>query len=280
MATGGQIWALQITPPSRVRSFGTILLVFEVLNDSTHLHTYDKHTGVGISWVGMIPSGGPRNQSNATYSIDNAPPILFNLNGLPDGPDVLSVYEQTFFSVPGLSPGPHSLHVVYDGTPEQTPLTLSYMILMNSTLPSPTSSLNSSPSNTSPIPHQSASTGGRPKTGAIAGGIIAGVAVVILASLSLFFFLRRRRRKREMALSRASPEVTPYRGSMTTDLRPKRASAPDPPHGTVTAPHARPYIRTAGTHPAPLIEGIRRDSGAQYPQGDGMDTLPPSYSDT
>ena len=270
MATVGHIRALTITPPRRVRSSGTILLVLAVLNDSTHLHTNDKHTGIGISWVGLYSTNHPRNQSNATYSIDNAPPTVFNLNGLHEGSDVASVYEQTFFSVPGLSPGPHSLHVVYDGTPEQTPLTLSYMILTNSTLPSPTSSLNSSPTNSSPIHKQSASTGRPLPTGPIAGGVVAGV---LIALALLFFSLRIRRRKRdsrEMTLSLASPEVTPYRGSIASVPRPKHARAPDPSHGT--APPSQTNIRP--------IDVIHRGSGVQYPQSDGMSTLPPNYSDT
>jgi hypothetical protein len=131
-----------------------------------HLHTNDKHTGIGISWVGLIPADLPRNRSIATYSIDGGPSTSFNLNGLPPDPNVATVYEQSFFSVSQLSPGPHSLHV-YGGTSQQTPLTLSYMILTNSTLPSPTSSLNSSPSITGPIFNKSASKGGSPSTDAM-----------------------------------------------------------------------------------------------------------------
>lgn len=80
--------------------------------------------------MGFVPQEFPHNASSATYSIDGGPPIVFLLKGFPPGP-TSTVYNQIFFTTPELLAGPHLLVVVYQGTGQQTPLTLDSLYVTN-----------------------------------------------------------------------------------------------------------------------------------------------------
>ncbi|KAF9458804.1 hypothetical protein BDZ94DRAFT_1123479, partial [Collybia nuda] len=86
-------------------------------------------TGTSVSWIGFIPTELPHNASSATYSVDGGPPTFFSLEGLPSGST--TVYNQEFFKTPELQPGPHSLVVIHQGTGQQTPLTLDFLYVTN-----------------------------------------------------------------------------------------------------------------------------------------------------
>lgn len=84
--------------------------------------------------MGFIPKELPHSASSATYSIDGGPLIVFPLNGLlPDS--TTTVYNQIFFTTPELPVGLHSLVVKHRGTSQQTPLTLDFLYVTNTSAP-------------------------------------------------------------------------------------------------------------------------------------------------
>jgi hypothetical protein len=160
----------------------------------------------------------PHNATSATYSIDGGSPVSFNLAGLSPTADT-TVYNQFFFSTPELSPGPHTLLVIHGGTSQQTPLTLDYLIVTNtsSSTTDATSGLTLTSTLSFPVESTSAaavstSESGSSPIGAIVGGVVGGIAVLALV---LLFLLYRRRRKRASQIlvlggERSRPELTPF----------------------------------------------------------------------
>ncbi|KAG5644964.1 hypothetical protein DXG03_007334 [Asterophora parasitica] len=147
-------------------------------------------TGTQLTWVGYIPVELPGNSSSASYAIDGGSPNSFNLYGHPPT-DGTSSFNQLFFTTPQLAPGPHSIAVTYNGNAQYTPLTLDYIYLTTS--PSKIAagadpSADPSAGFTKPLGATK-----RVRVGAIVGGVIGGVAVVIL--IAFIFFWRARRRK-------------------------------------------------------------------------------------
>ena len=102
-----------------------------------------------------------------------------------------------------LHPGPHRLDVVYGGSSNQTPLSLDYLIVTNTSMSNSTSpGSSSSPTSTT----QASSNAGSSKTpvGAIVGGVLGGIVAIGLVIFILLFVRRRRRR-----------DVRPMHGDMT-----------------------------------------------------------------
>ncbi|KAF9458807.1 hypothetical protein BDZ94DRAFT_1269735 [Collybia nuda] len=168
-------------------------------------------TGTSISWSGSIPVEFHHDASSATYVVDGGPPVLFPLPGLNN--IETTMYNQIFFITPNLTAGPHSLVVVYHGNTRQTPLTLDYLYVSNtsSSLAPTTSPISSSTTlviNTSltttiinPTSPQGRS---NPATniGAIIGSVIGGVSLIALV---MFILWRLRGRKSSKFLHEAQP---------------------------------------------------------------------------
>ncbi|KAF8163683.1 hypothetical protein B0H34DRAFT_781303 [Crassisporium funariophilum] len=155
-------------------------------------------TGIQLSWYGFIPQEFPHGPSPATYSIDGQTPINFLLKGLPQVSG--SIYNQEFFSTQALSPGPHKLVVVHEGTGSTTPLTLDYIVVQNGTIPATNTTSNPNNGTTAPASNTTSGTKSKTPVGAIAGGVIGGLVLILLAVIG-FLFLRRRDKRR---LSRES----------------------------------------------------------------------------
>ncbi|KAF8797652.1 hypothetical protein BYT27DRAFT_7265536 [Phlegmacium glaucopus] len=153
--------------------------------------------GVSLSWYGVIFPGYSVNSSPATYSIDGQTPTTFLLRGLPVD------YNLKFFETSPLTAGPHTLKVVYEGT-NSTPLTLDYLIIQNGTLPSTTTSVSSDATSVSSDATSSttgngtsgASTSmkGSTPVGTITGGVIGGIALIVLAIVGLLLLRRHQKR--------------------------------------------------------------------------------------
>ncbi|KAG6906266.1 hypothetical protein DXG01_014874 [Tephrocybe rancida] len=151
----------------------------EMTNTSRAKLSFD-FTGTRLTWVGYVPIEFPGNASSASYSIDNGPHTTFTLLGHQPF-DGTSLYNQIFFTTPELAPGSHNLSVTYDGNASFTPLTLDYIYLTTTITTSPSGSSGGGPTPTGTPSH----------SGAIAGGVVGGVAV--LALLVVFFIFWRRR---------------------------------------------------------------------------------------
>ncbi|KAF9561139.1 hypothetical protein CPC08DRAFT_707577 [Agrocybe pediades] len=164
-----------------------------------------QFVGVSLAWYGFIPAEFPKVATTGQYSVDGGAPVSFFLKGLPaDG--TTTVYNQKFFETTQYPAGPHTIVVTYLGNGAQnTPLTLDYLVVQNGTFPSSPSGPSSSSSSSSssgnlptsgPGPdHAGNNTSSKSSnTGAIAGGVVGGIILIMFAVLA-FLYLRRREKK-------------------------------------------------------------------------------------
>ena len=173
-------------------------------------------SGVSLSWYGFIPVELPKGSSPATYSIDGQTPVNFLLEGLPTSATT-TVYNQKFFETAQLTAGPHTLKAVFEGN-NSTPLTLDYLIVQNGTLSSTTTSVSSQATSSTPTSGTSATVRSSTPVGAIVGGVIGGLALIVFI---IFVFLLHRRHKRakqeQIFISKPEPfGSTPAYPSSTT----------------------------------------------------------------
>jgi hypothetical protein len=131
-----------------------------------------------VIWYGAQTGG---NSTTGTWAIDGGSPTTFNVTGY--GTSNITVYNELFFETPRYSMGPHSLVVTYNGDNSTTPLSFSYLVVQNGTLPHSTSSSSPSPSAT----NSSSST----NVGAIIGGVLGAAASLLIVFLLLFYRHRR-----------------------------------------------------------------------------------------
>jgi len=269
-----------------------------------------KFAGKGLSWFGSIPTELSHNSTSATYAIDDRDPVTFRLNGLPQGATP-TLYNQIFFSTPELPAGRHSLHVVHGGTDGETPLTLDYLIITNSSsIPNSTSIPNASTPSTSDNPvHQT-------PIGAIVGGVVGGVVLVILLLVLLLWKRRRRRGVQLQGGVRPPPEASPlmvsnystlssnisqptsvspvtdprhsslYPLSVTSDgpsmsistgipMSSSESSPGTEPLGMAIRKQAQQLMRLEYIHPEPVVH---QDSGQRFRRGEYTTDIPPGYS--
>ncbi|KAJ2916946.1 hypothetical protein MD484_g3474, partial [Candolleomyces efflorescens] len=183
-----------------------------------------KFTGTKLTWVGWTPSGYPRGDSQASYSVDSEPATRFTIRGLPERS--ASLFNQRLFETPLLPYGEHTLTVTHEGS--AAPLTLDHLLVQNGDiiLPGGQSSGNDG------LDADSAATGtgqnstpsSGPPVGAIVGGAIGGTAVALFCVLGLIWYLRRRKRERITRVNLQAPggasalpppfsQVTPFQYS-------------------------------------------------------------------
>jgi hypothetical protein len=265
----GSEWTFDFTGMSYVRIFSARI-------------KYRRISGRGLSWFSFIPTELSHNGSLATYSVDGGSPVTFILAGLSDpqgtGP---TQYNQVFFTTPELSAGPHTLLVVNRGNNQQTPLTLDYLVIRNSSSPV---DLSSSPAATATLsdpvnPGSSGSSG--PPIVVIVGGVVGGIAFVVLCLLCIFFWRQRQRQRRSadvLSLEYDSAiTITPFRdealsfgnGSQIFEAGTAGRSANMPVRKQKTL--VIPSTRSAS-------EVIHEDSGVRFLHDDEVVHLPPGYS--
>lgn len=174
--------------------------------------------------------------------MDGGPQIFFPLKGLPPGP-TNTVYNQIFFTTPALPASPHSLVVVYQGSGQQTPLTLDFLYVTNtSTLVSQgaSSNPNSTTTGTAGTSTPTADKGSSPDStpvGAIVGGVIGGLALIALALLLLWWYKRTQRHaesRHDLGPSTIPPPLTV--SPFTYGSSASRSRAPEMIYGTSTNP--------------------------------------------
>ncbi|RDB15053.1 hypothetical protein Hypma_005450 [Hypsizygus marmoreus] len=179
-------------------------------------------TGSKLTWYGYVPVELPHNASSGTYTIDGGSPTSFALHGLAPY-DGTSTYNQIFFTTPDLPEGAHSLHVTYDGNSQLTPLTLDYIYL---TTRSPQATSNS----TSLPPHLTSSSTHHSPVGAIVGGTIAGVAVILLGLVAFVWWRRKRKTTHATVEPRDAPQlVAPFSGAASQPSSVQPSSPLTPP---------------------------------------------------
>ncbi|KAF8972207.1 hypothetical protein BDZ97DRAFT_1016956 [Flammula alnicola] len=188
--------------------------------------------GTSLTWLGFYDKKLPFAAATATYSIDGQPPIPFILNGIAAETTGVQ-YSQILFQTSSFSPGLHTIGVVYEGNSEATPLSLQTIIIQNGTVPpslpepietfsltsdgaAATSSSATVQSSQVDNPNPKAGTNSK-NIGAIVGGVIGGLAVILFAAFAVL--LLRERTKRRYLKAPSSHFVRP----------PSPPSAPIPP---------------------------------------------------
>ncbi|KAG6827751.1 hypothetical protein H0H92_010573 [Tricholoma furcatifolium] len=214
-------------------------------------------TGCGLSWIGDILGDLPGNASSCTYVIDGGEPISVTLNG-HDFQDTTTIYDVIFFTTPVLPPGSHTINVTYNGN-YNTPLTIAYVLVTNTTLVGPTPPIPPPPlppppppptSSPSPSSSTSSSTSSSAQTssnshpvGSIAGGIVGGI--VIITIITIILILRRRNRTLGDSDSETSLSTLFSRPLTSGDDTPQNSTA------TCTTSQQSSAPDSSGLHRAP-----------------------------
>ncbi|KAF8166381.1 hypothetical protein BJ912DRAFT_863161 [Pholiota molesta] len=183
-----------------------------------------EFNGVSFTWYGFYEARFPFAVSTASYAIDGAAPVNFTLNGVTAQQTSVQ-YSQVFFTTDTLSPGDHKVVVTYNGNADTTSLSLQVVIVQNGTITSAGGTIGAtSGGRTTPTPgsitangsasHGQSSGTARSDTGAIVGGVVGGVAFLLLAAL-LFFWMSRHTRPTTVA--------TPFRSPPSSTQSPRAA---------------------------------------------------------
>ncbi|KIK04615.1 hypothetical protein K443DRAFT_675866 [Laccaria amethystina LaAM-08-1] len=159
-----------------------------------------QFTGVGLSWVGFIPTELPHGPAPALYTVDDLSPVAFVLPGLP--PNSSTLFNQVFFATPALPYGSHNLTVVYQGGNTLTPLTLSNLLIQNGCLSVPEVNTTSTTANATHPGVSTAST--RSRAGTIVGCVFGTIIAILLLAI-LFVFMRRWYRRYKKPVLQPTP---------------------------------------------------------------------------
>ena len=138
----------------------------------------------------------PRNNSSATYIIDDQLPITFVVPAFTST-TADAVYNQILFQIRNLSTGNHKLVVAYQGNSETAPLAIEYFVVQDAPSPSTSSTGGGTTTGTatgpSSVPTGTSSYNSKKSSiAAIVGGASGGL---ILLLLFMFLILRRKHRK-------------------------------------------------------------------------------------
>ncbi|PPQ65171.1 hypothetical protein CVT24_011034 [Panaeolus cyanescens] len=169
--------------------------------------------GTGVEWSSLRPKEYPGAQTIVLYSFDGNPSTAVVLSG----PGSRTHWNHVVFSVEGLPRGFHTLNVQSLGTEKTTPLSLDSLKIQNGTFPEPVDTATpvtvippatttsgyftttgvrppstATPANDAVITGP-AGTGDKnsPPIGPIVGGILGGLAIILLFLLGLLYIRRK-----------------------------------------------------------------------------------------
>ncbi|PPR02069.1 hypothetical protein CVT24_011168 [Panaeolus cyanescens] len=154
--------------------------------------------GVSVSWYGYITRSS--NSSTGVYAIDDNPLTPFTLEAHPTG---ATQYNMEFFRTPDFPKGQHRLTVSsVAGDTGSTPLILDYLVIRNSTSHEDQDPSVSIIPTTDSKPNQKSG----PSAGAITGGVLGGLAMLLLGIL-IFVYISRRSKQRWRSAQNGYPSV-------------------------------------------------------------------------
>lgn len=153
-----------------------------------------------MSWYGFIPTELPHAATTATYSVDGKTPVNFLLQGLPANSG--TIYNQKFFETEQFTQGNHQIIVLFEGNGQTTPLTLDYLVIQNGTSPQNTTA-------SSPPANSLSQNKGKSNIGAIVGGVVGALVLIILAILGYLYIRRRERRISLNEKRKSSSDLAP-----------------------------------------------------------------------
>ncbi|KAJ7842800.1 hypothetical protein B0H14DRAFT_1022154 [Mycena olivaceomarginata] len=206
--------------------------------------------GTAVTLTGYVPQELPHNATTAKYSVDGGPATTVTLAGLPPQ-GTTTIFNVPMLSVSNLSPTTHNIVITYEGDSGHTPLAVKNFYVTNSTTPvladshfSSASSPSSTPTKTSTPPVVATK---HTPVGAIAGGVVGGLALLALLAGLLFFLRRRRQRERGETPQRSDHGVDPF-GIETAEAGGGAGAASI---ATGRATHGTSDAAGAGVHAAP-----------------------------
>ena len=224
-------------------------------------HCYE---GTSLSWYGDIPGELNGNSTTATWVIDDNPAQTFVLEG--HGANSTTAYNQKFFETPVYPFASHKLIVTYNGDSSKTPLVVGNIYLQNDTAVPSSTSMDRTSSHT-PI---------------IVGGVIGGVACLLIVFLLVLFVVCRRRQKLETdtritvytpANSRPASQVFPYNAPSRL---PAKAITEYSPGSNFLPFHCRTESGPSGVQTATHLRSLTTNDGRLPPTP--IDN-PPAYAD-
>ncbi|KAF8172270.1 hypothetical protein BJ912DRAFT_932467 [Pholiota molesta] len=216
--------------------------------------------GTSITWYGVIIPPA-RTHALSTYSIDGQ-----NLTSFEPLGGTNFAYHQVLFQATSLPMGLHNLQVVYNGTAEDTPLSIDFLVVQNGSIPT-----TSTPPTTivppTPTPSPASSKAYRAALEATCATL---GALIILGGLGILFLRRRRR-------FRLTPfPIAPVSLAVSSDLN--RALA------DISPPSIQPLnlksIQNGITNPPrdrTNESGVPR-WGTRIPDAEPSRVLPPTYT--
>jgi hypothetical protein len=155
-----------------------VSILFCILSSIFFFLTRQLHKGTSIGVFGTYGSNPPQSM----YVLDDASPVTF----MPPN-TTTELYRQSFYQSPTLPDGAHNLTIIFTAPPEAW----FWLDYLQYTPPQTASTSVASATATS-----SGSPASLSHRGAIAGGVVGGIAALALFALLFFLLGRRRRRKR------------------------------------------------------------------------------------
>ncbi|PPR02202.1 hypothetical protein CVT24_011429 [Panaeolus cyanescens] len=230
--------------------------------------TYEFH-GSSVRWYGYVSSGRP--PANASYTIDGGPSTTFEVPIQPSGG--ISLFNYEYFRTPDVEVGRHTLLVEHHGEPDATELILDYLEVHNgvvSASTTPTSvtvipAVTNRIDNTGPNPDNlNQSTVAEKRStpaGAIVGGVLGGLALILFICLVIFYLVARRRKENQTSQSNAEKSLgadTPY--TTTSELHHQTSPSPTSFNVTSAGTGSGAYftsLETPGQIPPSKLSAVR-----------------------
>ncbi|EMD40960.1 hypothetical protein CERSUDRAFT_91713 [Gelatoporia subvermispora B] len=171
-------------------------------------------TGTWVNVYGFLLPGSPPPIS--TYSVDGSPIITFVSDGVTKETDNVQYYSSSLFTG-----GVHQLIVNVTQCSNESPFYVDYFKVLSfpssssSVAPATSSSSASVSTNAAATTQATAASGKSTNVGAIAGGVIGGVAILVATVAAVFFFCRRNKTRSPILaatrpFSREFKGITPY----------------------------------------------------------------------
>ncbi|TFK30223.1 hypothetical protein FA15DRAFT_699768 [Coprinopsis marcescibilis] len=172
---------------------------WENVRDSSLRYTTEAGTSVTVDFSGSkvvwitdtatrpdvwLPSAN----SQGSYTIDDSPPVSFEIPGTPGG--AVNPQQQILFETDQLSSGPHRLKVTYLGS--STPLVLSNLLIEEGEIAFTERTVRSNTGDATPS--------SSPNVGAIVGGVLGGLIFLLALGIGFYFGVYRKRRSTRMKI--------------------------------------------------------------------------------
>ena len=168
----------------------------------------------------MLPLNPGQKSPTSIYTLDNASPVTFTA---PDNA-TSEIPDYSFFVATGLPAAVHKLVINITYVETRVPYLIDYVAYLPPESASTSLSISSSanptnptiPSFTGTLPQNSKSS---TPVGAIVGGVIGGVALLVITGLAIWYLCRRRSRREAYFYETANPTDMLHQGTTQCSVR-------------------------------------------------------------